>query len=244
MSVAHASTVVPISAPAADSARWQIVTAAIGLTVTAMIFLGLGAVQHQRVTAPTEAADDLRAIAIGDEPPPPPQQPDEPTPMLEGATIQLTESRSPDSTFKVPAAPFTTDAPPPAFALPQMHVSLGAPRPGLMSPDTSVQYVYSQSQVDQRPVAIYRVRPHVTTYEVNEMKVPKSSFLMIVGLDGTPSSIHLAGSGGSRDVDAACISALRDWRFKPAIKKGKAVRCWVLEDFVFEVSSGTPFEAH
>ena len=76
------------------------------------------------------------------------------------------------------------------------------------------------------------------------MKSMRATFLMIAGVDGTVSNITMVDSTGSPDVDQACIAALREWKFKPAVRKGRNVRQWVQQILTFKISAGFPFESH
>lgn len=42
-----------------------------------------------------------------------------------------------------------------------------------------------------------------------------------IGPDGVPTSVQVAQSSGSRDLDRAATTAVRRWRFEPAVKNGQ-----------------------
>lgn len=44
-----------------------------------------------------------------------------------------------------------------------------------------------------------------------------------VGADGRPVEVGYARRSGDRDLDRAALSAVRNWRFQPALRNGKAV---------------------
>lgn len=44
-----------------------------------------------------------------------------------------------------------------------------------------------------------------------------------VGADGVPDEVALARRSGSRELDRAALTAVRDWRFKPATRNGREV---------------------
>ena len=44
-----------------------------------------------------------------------------------------------------------------------------------------------------------------------------------IGADGTPTDVGYARRSGDRDLDRAALSAVRNWRFQPALRNGKAV---------------------
>jgi protein TonB len=43
-----------------------------------------------------------------------------------------------------------------------------------------------------------------------------------IGPDGVPSSVEVARSSGSRNLDRAAVDAVRHWRFRPAMADGRA----------------------
>ena len=44
-----------------------------------------------------------------------------------------------------------------------------------------------------------------------------------VGADGVPTDVEIARHSGSRDLDRAALSAVRRWRFNPAVRDGQPV---------------------
>lgn len=224
--------------------RWlrQGASLAVALVVTALIFGALAAVKHQRAEPLPSMVDDLHAVALPVQPPPPPTQPEQEAPVLDNAVIQLAASPSPDSVVKLPAAPIPSDIVPPAHAIPRLDLSPGTVRPNADFIDRDVQHIYSRAEVDERPVAIYRQNPELTQAQINAMTNMRAEFLMVANIDGTVGTINQAVSTGSKEVDQACIAALKEWRFKPAIKKGRKVRCWVLQILIFKVTKNSPFE--
>jgi TonB family protein len=107
-----------------------------------------------------------------------------------------------------------------------------------------MNHIFSRVDVDQRPVAIFRTDPDVTDREVQAMKSLRALFLMVAEPDGSVSNIQLVSTSGSPEVDQACIAALGQWKFKPAVRKGKIVRCWVQQSLLFKVMGHSIFESH
>jgi TonB family protein len=199
-------------------------------------------VQHQRSEPLPTAIEDLRAVALPTQPPPPPERTEETVPVFDSASIQLAASPSPDSVVKLPAAPIPSDTVPPARAIPRFDLTPGAVKPSADIIEREPQHIFSRSEVDQRPIPIFRKNPDVSQAQINAMRKMRASFLMVAGIDGTVTSINLVDSCGNPEVDEACITALREWRFKPAIKKGREVRCWVQQNLIFKVTKTSPFE--
>lgn len=44
-----------------------------------------------------------------------------------------------------------------------------------------------------------------------------------IGTDGAPTAVGIVRRSGNRDLDRAALSAVRNWRFQPALRNGKAV---------------------
>lgn len=221
---------------------WRVASVMIGVGVSLGLFLGLAFVQRQRVTPPPPMVDDLRAVALPVLPPPPTTEQEEPVPIFDQAAIQLAASPSPDSSIKLPAAPIPSDSVPPVRAVPRFDLSPGTVKPSTELLDRDVNHIYNRTEVDQKPVAIFRKTPELSAAQINTIKRMKVAFMLVAAVDGKATNIQMVDSSGSAEVDQACIAALREWRFKPAIKKGRPVRCWVHQNIIFKISSSNPFE--
>ncbi len=226
----------------AEPRHWKVASIFVGLGVSLGLFLGLAYIQRQRVTPPPAMVDDLRAVALPVLPPPPTTEPDEPVPIFDQAAIQLAASPSPDSSIRLPAAPIPSDSVPPVRAIPRFDLTPGAVKPSTELLDRDVNHIYNRTEVDQKPLAIFRKTPELTAAQINTIRRMKVAFMLVAGVDGKASAIQMVESSGSAEVDQACIAALREWRFKPAIKKGRPVRCWVHQNFIFKINSANPFE--
>jgi len=224
--------------------RWtrQGLSLVLAIAFTGLIFGVLIAVRHQRPSPPPALTDDLHAVALPVQPPPPPTHLDDPVPVLDNAAIELAASPSPESPVKLPAALIPSDVVPPAHAIPRLDLTPGAVKPNVDVFERDIQHIYSRAEVDERTVAIFRENPDVTAAQLKAMKSMRATFYMVANVDGSVSNITLVDSTGNPEVDQACIAALREWRFKPAIKKGRKVRCWVQQNLIFKVSAASPFE--
>lgn len=73
------------------------------------------------------------------------------------------------------------------------------------------------------PLAGYSVAPQ---YPVAALRVREGGTVVLrvnVGTDGLPGEIGYARRSGSRELDDAARDAVRQWRFEPALSKGKPV---------------------
>lgn len=56
---------------------------------------------------------------------------------------------------------------------------------------------------------------------------------LLIGEDGRPQELQLAQASGVDSLDAAALAALRQWRFHPARRDGRALAAWVVVPVVF-----------
>jgi protein TonB len=61
---------------------------------------------------------------------------------------------------------------------------------------------------------------------------------VLVGIDGTPIRIEVEKSSRSRDLDQAAIEAVKQWRFNPSVRDGRAVEGWALVPISFKLNEG------
>lgn len=73
------------------------------------------------------------------------------------------------------------------------------------------------------PIPRYRTTP---TYPVAALRAGESGTVVLrvpVGIGGMPGEIDFARRSGSLELDNAARDAVRQWRFEPALRKGKPV---------------------
>lgn len=73
------------------------------------------------------------------------------------------------------------------------------------------------------PIPGYRITPQ---YPVAALRAGESGTVVLrvaVGIAGRPGEIDFARSSGSRELDNAARDAVEQWRFEPALRKGKPV---------------------
>jgi len=219
-----------------------------GLGFTALLFLGLSLVQHQKVETPPAEYRDIATLSVP-VPPPPPKTREDPvvreiTPL---PTLGLTASHS-DSEVRIAASPVLPDAPPEPEIPPTAYIRTDfgavAVRPEAQIDRPELNQVYEKSDVDQAPALIYRRVPRLSRSQMDKIKDVKMALLFVVGVDGKPSGIKLMRSCGEEEVDGMILRAVRDWEYSPAIRKGRKVRCWVSQIINFEMGSGDPFSVN
>jgi TonB family protein len=136
-------------------------------------------------------------------------------------------------------------APPPARAVvaARFDVANSIARPVDLD-ELPARRIFSRNEVDQRPMVVYRVTPKFSDQRVSKMATPRVGLLLVVNSDGSVGDVQVMRGSGEEDFDQAIIEAIREWRFSPAILKGRKVRCWVEQMVSVKMSRATPFEAH
>ncbi|MBJ6980500.1 energy transducer TonB [Luteimonas sp. MC1572] len=81
----------------------------------------------------------------------------------------------------------------------------------------------STRQPDREATPITRVEP---TYPATAYRAREEGTVLVtanVDASGVPLSVDVARRSGSRALDQAAVAAVRQWRFEPAMRGGKAV---------------------
>jgi TonB family protein len=211
-----------------------------GAAVSALI---LFAISKARLTEGAKAQpmlEDLRTVVLPAPPPPPAQKAAvEPPPP----TLIDFEPEPSDSPIKV-----TASLPAPDFSLrppaqPELEFGVDAFRPDARADFAKLEHVFQRSQVDQRPIALFRKAPEVPTRLLKEASTLRVTLVFIVNIDGTVQDVRVVRSGGE-EVDGLMVEAIREWRFKPAVKSGRKVRCITQQLTIVKSPGFSPFQVH
>ena len=109
-----------------------------------------------------------------------------------------------------------------------------------LSVDT--QRVFQQSEVDSIPTALYRPSPPITRRHFKDTDRLRVTLLFVVEANGTITNVRVAKSSENPEVDAIVAETVqKEWGFAPAIKRGKKVRCLLLQPFTIMLPSASPF---
>ena len=145
---------------------------------------------------------------------------------VENATIQTSQPATlanPDApqhqqNTGASTKPTTREKPPSKMVVPQRSArpvaESSAPPPATSSPATPL-IPDAEVQAISTPSPVY---PKGSTAE--------GTTILIVDVDaeGRVFNVHVLRSSMDRDLDSAAVQAVRTWRFRPAIKNGKAVQ--------------------
>jgi periplasmic protein TonB len=232
------------------SASLQIVQTLCGLACAVLILIVLAFLRAPLEPGPATEINTAHLVTLPfDEPPPPPreQAPPEPGPIVGPMRLEIYPEAVSAVHIHVPDFPLL-DAelpPPPARAVVAARFDLAnsITRPVDVD-DLTAQRIFSRNEVDQRPMVVYRVTPKLSDQRVSRMATPRIGLLLVVNTDGSVGDVRVMRSSGEEDFDQTMIEAIREWRFSPAILKGRKVRCWVEQMVSVKLSGATPFEAH
>lgn len=221
----------------------QIVSLGVAVGTTWLIFFGLSRLQKPAITDRAPPIDDVREIALPVEPPPPVVRPSELPPVAMTNLIVVEASRS-ESVVKLPALPLTLETAPRAFGVPKVDFSVREFKPSEVDSEFDTRHVFDRHEVDQPCVPLVKVRPQVALFMLRAAQNLRITYLFIVNRDGSVEGLKLLRTSGNVHLDKACAQALADWKFSPAIRRGRTVRQWVQQTVVFKIDGGSPFEVN
>ena len=227
---------VPSGAKAAGSAIF-------GSAVTLGLFLLVARFGREPVKPPVEM-EDLRTIFAPMEPPPPPPT-EQTTEVPPDATLSGFDLTPSSSTVKITVLPPDLERllPPPPVA-PPARIELNhlytefKPK---ASAGRFEQHVYQMNEVDQAPYVLNHVIPNLPHRLLGDLESLHVIVIAVIDLDGTPRSLRLAKSSGNEEFDQLMMDSIGQWTFAPAIRKGKKVRCLIVQDTHFKRPSRSLF---
>ncbi len=235
----------PVTAPRTTRSEFAAHAASLaaGLAASAVILVALSLVQKRSAGAPAPAIEDLHEVALAVETPPP-AAPAEETPPEAGSSFLQLEPERTGSSVKLPAMPLQAEVVPVPTGMIQLDLSAAVFKPGNISPEFEDRHVFRRDEVDQPCRPVLRVHPLVARFMLQGARRIQGVFILIVNRDGSVDSIRQAKTSGSELFDRACATALRQWKFSPGIRRGKPVRQLAEQAMAFELTEGSPFEAH
>lgn len=232
------------------SASLQIVQTLGGLACAGLILIVLAFLRAPREAGPATEIYTAHLVTLPfDEPPPPPreQAPPVPGPIVGPMRMEIAPEAVSAVHIQVPEIPLLDNEtqPPPARAVVAARFDLAKSiaRPVDVE-DLSARRIFSRNEVDQRPMVVYRATPKFSGQRVAKMATPSVVLLLVVNTDGSVGDVRVMRGSGEEDFDQTMIDTIREWRFSPAILKGRKVRCWVEQRVSVKLSGANPFEAH
>ncbi len=220
-----------------------------GLACAALIFGGLALTRKPGTAAEEPEVFVARQLSVPLEaPPPPPPAPNEVQLDSLASPIQLeiTASSSPVR-IQVPDVPrLAVDFVPPVArpgVVARFDLAKSAVRPRLDTAEVEVRRVFEAREVDQRPVVLKRTPPRIGYSAAEQVATPRTTMLLVVNTDGSVGDVRLLKSAKDEDFDRIMMEAIREWKFSPAIRKGRRVRCWVQQSITVQLAEKSRFSA-
>lgn len=219
-----------------------------GLLCVGLIFSALALTQKAGTPPPPTEIYVARQVSLPLEaPPPPPTAPSEAqlVPLASAIQLEIAATASPVR-IQVPEMPqLVVDRAPP-LARPgivaRFDLAKSAVRPKIGTEDLDSRRVFERGDVDQRPMVLQRTQPRISCSDASAVETPQTTMLLVVNTDGTVGEVQLLKSARDADFDQSMMEMIKLWKFSPAIRKGRKVRCWVQQTITVQVSGGSYFE--
>lgn len=130
----------------------------------------------------------------------------------------------------------TLEPPAPAVEAPTTAQDAERPAPAPVARPTPAPRAPTVADRKARPIPGQTPPPDYPARALREGTVGTVLVLAHIGPDGVPTSTEVAQSSGSRELDRAAMSAVRRWRFEPAIGDGHPVVSDVVVPIDFRLS--------
>jgi TonB family protein len=218
-------------------------SAALGVAFTLGLFWVVAHFEHQEPAA-VAIYDEAPVAVVAVEPPPPPIQTTQPeTPATQVAGFDLAPASDNPVKIAVPPPELEALLPPPEAAPPAV-IQFGRLDTTLrpkMDSDGPNQRIFQVKEVDQLPMVLYRVEPHVPRRLSKGAESMRVAMLIIVNADGSINDVRVSQSSGSPEVDAIISANIREWAFSPAVRRGVKVKCILEQGVVIKWGKESPF---
>ncbi len=223
------------------------------LVFTLAMLMGFALFQKPNLVQQEAGIEDLKESTFTFTVPPPPPPPPEDQLVMEIPPnfVQFDISPS-DSPIKIAASPpnlevmsmeTMTAAHISTSAIANFKIVPGAFKPSASTALTDARHIFDKADVDQAPVIVFRKTPEVSVKMLKEIPNPRVLLTFVVNSDGSVENIRTLRSA-EPTFDALIIEAVQEWKFRPAVKKGKIVRCWVIQSVVVNPPHQSRFSAN
>ena len=156
--------------------------------------------------------------------------PQKPVPREKPPTPRTTPLSTPNPNPETAAAPPVNE--PPA------EKSAAAPAPASSTTTDSPRHAKADSTNtgdNRQPYVVFGPRPNYPPEARAGGREGKLRVKVLIAENGTPGEVQLAESSGSTSLDEAALTALRRWRFQPALRNGQPVLAWVTVPVIFSL---------
>ncbi len=214
--------------------RRRFLSLAGGVGISFLILLGISLAQKTQVDEPPVVVEKLRSITLPEPPPPSPEIANRKAPSMH--PFELAESPSTNS-IRIAASPPTVRQIARPVAVPDFGFALEAFRPKSDEMVLDTSHVFRRSEVDQSPIAVYQKMPSLPPGILFGVEDPRITLMFVVTSDGTVDLVKLLRSA-DEDLDKVMIETIKEWKFRPAVRNGRMVACWVQQPFYITRKQG------
>lgn len=212
-----------------SSVRDEVLSFGVGLVFTAVLFVAIANVDTTNPAKTEPEIEDLRAILIPLDPPPP-RVVEQSMPVEESTPFAGLEIEGTDSAVKIAVVPPDLSALLPAEDGPPAAVihSAGLHTHFKPSMELAIDFsrVFQHTEVDQRPMVLSRPNPRIPPAVRNDAERLRVSLLVLIDPRGGVSNVRVLKPSGNPQFDTIIATSVStEWRFSPAIKQGRKVRC-------------------
>jgi protein TonB len=227
----------------ATTPAWRAFNLGAGLAVSSVIFFGIAHSRRLGLERPSPPMDDILSISLTPTPPPPPAPAEQryedggPAPN----SVQLDTSPA-ASSVRIEAVPVVVDpvAGPVIRAVAVIPTDF-SPHLARDNMEFESSHIWETTQVDQRPVVLWRKAPDIPGELYRSIKNPRITLIFVVNVDGSVENLHIEHSV-EPTFDQLMTDAIKEWQFTPAIKKGRKVRCWLQQEIYVKSAQSNPFQ--
>jgi TonB family C-terminal domain len=219
----------------------------LGTAFTGALIFTLARIAASAPPQPAVEIEEIRRVTLPLDPPPPAPplpQPVEPATDLPFSGLEIGAS---DSPVRIAVIPPDLETVVPTAAYVPARVELGTLHTELrprIDIDANVRRVYQESEVDQKPRALIRTAPTIPAAVQGGAASLRVSLVLLIDEKGKVNHARVLESSGRPAFDeivARCI--VNEWRFTPAVRRGKNVKVLAAQGFRvnFGGGGGTPF---
>jgi len=221
---------------------WRAFNLAAGVAASSVIFFGIAHSRRLGLERPAPPMDDILSIALPSTPPPPPpteQRYQESGPAPNAIALETSPA---NSSVRIEAVPVVLD-PSTAPVIRAVAVIPTDFSPHVLRNDLDMDssHIWETTQVDQKPVVLWRKVPDIPGSLYRSIKDPRITLIFVVNTDGSVENLHVERPVETT-FDELVTDAVKQWQFTPAIKKGRKVRCWLQQEIYVKSAQGNPFE--
>lgn len=213
-----------------------------GVVVSILILVGISRAQKTQIPPQLPLTGELRMTVI--EPPPPAPPVANAPPSLTSAPEFEFEAQPESDGLEITATILPRSIPAPPIPDHMFEISFDAFKMGgEITAEENPNHVFEASQVNERPVPLYRKSPIVPRDLLKNVDKPRVTLLFVVNQDGTVGDIRVLRAP-SREIGEIMVQAVEEWKFRPAMKSGRKVRCLVQLPIFVSQGSRSPFSVY